>query len=232
MAITLEILYQDDCMVAINKPNGLLVHRSRIAADVSEFAVQILRDQLGKRVYPVHRLDRKTSGVLLFAFDREHTALLQQQLQDRQTQKIYWAIVRGYFPSDCVLHHPLHNEKGVLQAATTHFHCLQKVELPLPFGRYKTSRYSFIEARPQTGRMHQIRKHCNHLRHPIIGDRPHGCNKQNRLFKAQWQLTNMLLHAAKIELLHPVDKTPLLIKAGLPTEFVRMIGELGFEEVA
>ena len=222
MSKILEILYQDEYMVVINKPNGLLVHRSSIANDAEEFALQLLRDQIGQFVYPVHRLDRKTSGVLLFALDKETTRLLQQEIENKETTKEYHAIVRGYFPENIKVDHALTNDRGKVQEAITRFDRLQTTEIEVPLGKHPTSRYSLIRAFPQTGRMHQIRKHCNHLRHPIIGDRPHGCNKQNRLFKEHWNMTKMLLHAKKIVLVHPFSKKKLTIEASFPTEFLRM----------
>lgn len=222
MTKKLEILYQDNCMVVINKPNGLLVHRSAIANDAEEFALQLLRDQIGQFVYPVHRLDRKTSGVLIFGLDKESTRLLQQEIEHQQTKKEYYAIVRGYFPEEMVVDYALKNDRGKIQEAVTEFKCLKRTELNIPFGKHLTSRYSLIAAYPKTGRMHQIRKHCNHLRHPIVGDRPHGCNKQNRLFKEKWDMITMLLHAKKIELQHPVTRQKLTIQATFPKEFLRM----------
>jgi tRNA pseudouridine65 synthase len=216
-------------MVVINKPNGLLVHRSSIANDAEEFALQLLRDQIGQFVYPVHRLDRKTSGVLLFALDKETTRLLQQEIENKETTKEYHAIVRGYFPENIKVDHALTNDRGKVQEAITRFDRLQTTEIEVPLGKHPTSRYSLIRAFPQTGRMHQIRKHCNHLRHPIIGDRPHGCNKQNRLFKEQWNMTKMLLHAKKIVLVHPFSKKKLSIEARFPTEFLRMKETLLFK---
>ncbi|CAA6830133.1 MAG: tRNA pseudouridine synthase C (EC [uncultured Aureispira sp.] len=218
----LEILYQDAHLVVINKPNGLLVHRSSMANDADEFAVQLLRDQIGQFVYPVHRLDRKTSGVLVFALDKETTRLLQEEMQKKQTVKEYHAIVRGYFPEEIKVDYALTNDRGKVQEAITRFERLKTTEIDLPLGKYSTSRYSLIKAFPETGRMHQIRKHCNHLRHPIIGDRPHGCSKQNRLFKERWNMTTMLLHAKKLVLFHPFSKEKLRIEARFPAEFLRM----------
>lgn len=227
MTSELELIYRDEHMVAINKPNGLLVHRSPIANDAKEFAVQLLRDQIGQRVSPVHRLDRKTSGVLLFAFDSTITKQLQSQFTEGTISKNYIAIVRGYFPEKITVEHPLINDKGNKQEALTQFQLIAQSELDLPFGKHKTSRYSLIEAQPKTGRMHQIRKHLNHLRHPIIGDRPHGCNKQNRLFKERWAFTRMLLHAQSLTLEHPVTKQIIQLEAQVPKEFTRMQEILG-----
>jgi len=222
----LEILFQDEHFVAVNKPHGLLVHRSSIAADAEEFALQIIRDQLNQKVFPVHRLDRKTSGVLLFALSSESAQKLQSQLENPKTQKTYLAIVRGYFPDAIEVDHPLTNDRGKTQDAFTSFQTVCRTEIDIPFGKHPTSRYSLIKAFPKTGRMHQIRKHLNHLRHPIIGDRPHGCNKQNKLFKEKWNMTTMMLHAMELEMDHPVSNEPMTIKAPLFETFKMMKKEL------
>jgi tRNA pseudouridine65 synthase len=223
----LEIIYKDEDLVAINKPNGLLVHRSPIASRETLFAVQTLRDQLGRDVFLIHRLDRKTSGVLLFALSREMARALTEQFVDRTISKRYVAIVRGYFPELMTVDYPLTNDRDKLQDAVTEFKTLKTSELDIPFGKHSTSRYSLIEAKPITGRQHQIRKHCNHLRHPIIGDRPYGCSKQNQLFMNRWHMRTSLLHAAELSLKHPIDGRDLVLKAGLNAEFVRMQGVLG-----
>jgi len=222
----LRILYEDDYIIAINKPTGLLVHRSKIASNTAVFAVQELRNQVGYHVYPIHRLDRKTSGVLLFAKDRSFVSEFQNSLKAEDSHKEYHAVVRGYFPKQVILEHPLMNDHGVTQEAVTRFECILYSELPVPLGRYSTSRYSLIKAFPQTGRMHQIRKHCNHLRHPIIGDRPHGCNKQNKLFLEKWGLTEMLLHAYQLKINHPFEHKLLEIEAPYFSTFENMLKTL------
>ena len=219
----LDILYRDEHLIAINKPHGLLVHRSSIAADVEEFALQLLRDQVGLKVNPVHRLDRKTGGVLLFAFNKEAEIAMQQQFMDNRVKKKYLAIVRGRTPDSETIDYPLRKENGTLQEALTNYITLQRAEIDVPFGAHLTSRYSLIEAAPQTGRMHQIRKHMSHVFHPIIGDRTHGCNKQNKLFKDKWDMTTMLLHASEQSFNHPVTGEEIAIKAPLQSEFVRVM---------
>ncbi len=226
----LEILYQDEYLVAINKPHGLLVHRSPIATNTDTFAVQELRDQLGRHVYPAHRLDRKTSGVLLFALDKSVLPALQQQFTEHSLEKTYWAILRGYAEDSGTIDYALTNDKGKIQEAITHYKILQRTEIDIPFGKHATSRYSFIEAKPVTGRMHQLRKHFAHILHPIIGDRPHGCNKQNKLFLEKWQMGTMLLHAKSLQLEHPITHKPLDLKAGLQSEFQRMLETLEFND--
>ncbi|QHV94965.1 pseudouridine synthase [Spirosoma endbachense] len=218
----LTLLYQSDDLVAINKPHGLLVHRSPIASDASEFAVQMLRDQLGQRVYPVHRLDRKTGGVLLFALTDTMNSAMQQQFAEGEISKTYLAIVRGYTADEQIIDYPLRRDDGVLQDAVTFLKTRQRTEIPLPFGKHATSRYSLVELTPTTGRMHQLRKHMAHILHPIIGDRPHGCNKQNKLFLENFGMNTMLLHASRIQFKHPQTSEEITITAPYQTEFNRM----------
>ncbi|MES2799940.1 MAG: pseudouridine synthase [Bacteroidota bacterium] len=219
----LEILYRDDDLIAINKPHGLLVHKSPIAADASEFAVQLLRDQIGMKVFPVHRLDRKTAGVLLFALNTETNQLLQKAFMERQVNKSYLAFVRGYTAVEGAIDYALTDEKGRTKEALTRFKTLQQFELGLPSGKFSTARYSLVEVNPETGRMHQIRKHFAHIFHPIIGDRPHGCNKQNKLFLDHFDMNTMLLHAEKLSFIHPYSGEMIEISAKIQSEFQRIL---------
>jgi len=219
----LEIVYQDDHLIAINKPHGLLVHRSSIATDAKEFALQLLRDQIGKYVSPVHRLDRKTGGLLLFAFNKDVEIAMHQQFQNAEVKKKYLAILRGHAPDSQEIDYPLAKENGNMQEAFTAFVTLKRAELNIPLGQHPTSRYSLVEATPTTGRMHQLRRHFAHIFYPIIGDRKHGCNKQNRFFKEQWEMTTMLLHASELEFTHPVTNEPIHLKASLNDEFNRVM---------
>ena len=225
----LEIIYQDENLIAINKPHGLLVHQSSIARDATEFALQLLRDQVGKHVSPVHRLDRKTSGILLFAFDKVSEIAMHQQFMNAETDKKYLAIVRGFTPDAMDIDYPLAKENGTMQDAFTSFRTLQRAEIAVAFGKHPTSRYSLIEATPKTGRMHQLRRHFSHILHPIIGDRTHGCNKQNKLFKARWDMTTMLLHASELSFAHPITKERIHLKAGLHDEFKRVMDFMEME---
>ncbi len=215
----LEIIYQDEVMVVINKPTGLLVHRSPIAADASEFAIQVLRDQIGQKVFPVHRLDRKTSGLLVFALNEEVNKLMQMAFMNRAVEKKYLALVRGFIAEKGTIDYALTNESGKVQEAITHFQLLQQFEIEIPNGKFSTARFSLVEVNPETGRMHQIRKHFAHIFHPIIGDRPHGCNKQNKLFLEKWGMNSMLLHANELTFKHPVSNQEMTFKASLPADF-------------
>jgi tRNA pseudouridine65 synthase len=227
----LDILFRDEHLIAINKPHDLLVHRSAIAADAGEFALQLLRDQIGQKVNPAHRIDRKTGGVLLFAFSKSVEIGMQKQFAENQVTKKYLAIVRGHTDDNGAIDYPLRKENGTLQEAFTTYRTLKRAELDVAFGKHTTSRYSLIEATPATGRMHQLRKHFAHIFHPIIGDRTHGCNKQNKLFKEKWEMNTMLLHASSIEFMHPVTGDRIVIEAPLQQEFIRMMDLMGWQDI-
>lgn len=225
----LEVIYQDEYLIAINKPHGLLVHRSKIAAEADTFALQILRNQIGQPVYPAHRLDRKTSGVLLFALHKALDGPCQLLFRDFRTIKKYLAIVRGFTPFEGRIDYALRKENGTLQEAVTNYTTLAQSEIPYPSGKFQTSRYSLVEIHPESGRMHQIRKHFAHIFHPIIGDRPHGCNKQNRMWKETFNLDTMLLHAHTLDFIHPVTKAPVQIKAKVQKPFEQALKILNLD---
>lgn len=222
----MEILFQDDHLIAVNKPAGLLVHRSSIAKDATEFALQKTRDFVGKEVHPIHRLDRKTSGVLLFTFDKNTLHSMQNLFNEGKVRKEYHAIVRGFTDDSGKIDYALVNDKGLTQSARTIYTTHKKWEITKSFGRYKTSRYAYVHVFPETGRMHQIRKHFAHIFHPIIGDRPHGCNKQNRFFKREFNLIEMLLHAKRYSFEHPVTSDKIIIQAPIRNEFMRIVSLL------
>lgn len=224
----LEIVYQDAHLIAINKPHGLLVHRSSIANDAKEFALQMLRDQIGRKVSPVHRLDRKTGGLLLFAFEKDVETAMHRQFMNNEVFKKYLVVLRGFSPDQLEIDYPLAKENGTMQDAFTSFVTLKRAELNVAFGKHATSRYSLAEATPATGRMHQLRRHFAHIFYPIIGDRKHGCNKQNKFFKDQWEMTTMLLHASELSFTHPVTGDHISLKASVQQEFERVMHLMGW----
>lgn len=229
--MNLEIIYEDEYLIAINKPHGLLVHRSKLAKDAKEFALQMLRDQIGAHVFPCHRIDRKTSGILLFAKDTETNRLMQKMFLEGQLEKKYLAIIRGFSKENEIIDYPLKKDDGTIQESITHYKTIAKTEIELPHLSHPTSRYSLVEVCPKTGRMHQIRKHLAHIFHPIIGDRPHGCNKQNKLFKERWNMNTMMLHAHQLHFTHPITNNDIQMKANISDEFVRAMEFLGFPKL-
>ncbi len=201
-----EVIYEDEQLIAINKPHGLLVHKTRIAKDATEFALQQVRNYHGAHVYPAHRLDRKTSGALLFTKSETANKEVQALFRTRQVKKKYLAIVRGYTQASGTIDYPLSEEDAERKEAVTHYKTIQQYEIPLVTSSFPSSRYSLVELTPKTGRFHQLRKHMAHIFHPILGDRPHGCNKQNRIWKNRLSMDKMMLHAASLELEYPPSK--------------------------
>lgn len=238
----LEILYQDSHLVAVNKPAGWLVHRTWLDRHETVFVMQTLRDQIGQHVFTVHRLDRPTSGILLMALSSDVARSLSQQFEQHQVAKTYHAIVRGYLLDDGTVDYALTEELDKIadkfssaekapQPAITHYRALASVEVPLPIGRYPTSRFSLMELQPQTGRKHQLRRHMSHLRHPIIGDTTHGDLKQNRGVVEHFSCPGLMLHASQMQLSHPVTGEHLSITAPLDSRWQGLIGDFGWKGI-
>ena len=239
MRETLPVLYRDEALIAVHKPSGLLVHRSALDRHETRFAVQIVRDQVGQHVYPAHRLDRGTSGVLLFALDRDIARQLGEQFQTQQIDKTYLAIVRGYPDEIGAIDHPLTRQyddyefraadaTAEAQTALTRYRRLATVELPYAVDRYPTSRYALPELSPETGRRHQIRRHLKHIAHPIIGDATYGKGRHNRLFQERFGCRRMLLACTALRLTHPVTGQPFTLAAPLADDFASVIAALGW----
>lgn len=228
----LEVVYKDEYLVAINKPPGLLVHRSWIASEARQFAMQMLRDQLGQYVYPVHRLDRPTSGILLFALDPDTARLLSDQFASRNILKMYHAVVRGYVAEHGHVDYPLQEKLDKIadkkaqadkpaQSAVTDFMSLQRVELPFKVStRHDTTRYSLLQLSPKTGRKHQLRRHMAHIRHPIIGDTNHGDGRHNQFFRDHFGIQRLLLAATGLDFTHPVSGAEVSLRVDMPKEFL------------
>jgi tRNA pseudouridine65 synthase len=229
----LSVLYRDAHLVAVDKPPGLLVHRTRIA-EADTFVLQRLRDQLGQRVYPAHRLDRPTSGVLAFGLNADAARRLSAQFEARQVAKHYLAVVRGWPAAAGHIDHPLDDPDAdtqaqqQLRAARTAYRRLATVELPVAVGRYPTSRYALVLVTPHTGRRHQIRRHFAHIRHPLVGDTTHGEGRHNRFFRLQFGLHRLLLHAWQLDFTHPYPAAPLRIQAPPDLDWQRLLATLGW----
>ena len=230
----LEILYQDEHLVIINKPSGLLVHKSPIDKHETKFALQMIRDQIGKYVYPVHRLDKPTSGVLIFALSPEVAKLIGEAFRENEIKKEYMAVVRGYVDYDGIIDYDLkvildkkadrdRREDKEPQSAQTYYEQLKIVELPYPVSRYPVARYSLVKLFPQTGRKHQLRRHMKHILHPIVGDTKYGRTEHNNLFREKFDCHRLLLHASRIAFTHPLNKKFLVIDAPLDEVFRRVV---------
>ncbi|EPQ9968744.1 tRNA pseudouridine(65) synthase TruC [Vibrio vulnificus] len=220
----LEIVYQDDYFVAVNKPAGMLVHRSWLDKHETQFVMQTLRDQIGQHVFPLHRLDRPTSGVLVFALSSEVASQVMPMFAGQEMSKTYHAIVRGWIEEAGELDYALKVELDKIadkfasqekeaQDAITLYKPLAKVEVPYSTGKFPTTRYGLMELKPKTGRKHQLRRHMAHLRHPIVGDTTHGDGKHNKLFREEFDAPRLLLHASELRFVHPYTKQEVVIRA-------------------
>ncbi|MFE8069572.1 pseudouridine synthase [Marinobacteraceae bacterium S3BR75-40.1] len=235
---SLPILYQDQWLVAVHKPAGLLVHRSEIDRRETRFAMAILREQLGRKVFPVHRLDKPTSGILLFALDRDTAASVAIQFENHAVRKRYLTVVRGYPPLGGIIRHPLsvkddRRSRKTLdvenQSALTCYHRLARAELPFAVDkRYPASRYSLVALHPRTGRRHQLRRHMKHISHPIIGDSTYGKGNHNRFFRDQFNVDRLLLAATNLQLKHPVTGEALHLEAKPSQDFQTALEALGW----
>lgn len=224
-----QILCLNDVLCAVAKPSGILVHRTPISPD-RVFLVDLLREQIGRRVWPVHRLDRATSGVMLFALSTDAAAALGQQFERGEVEKCYLALVRGWLPEHGEIDHPLRDGRGCSareREALTRFRCLGQAELDVAVAPHATARYSLAEVRPATGRTHQIRRHFNHIAHPIVGDVNHGDRHHNRLFRERYDCHRLLLHASSLGFRHPDSDEWMTIAAEPAPAFGAVLDALG-----
>jgi tRNA pseudouridine65 synthase len=220
----LDIIFQDKDLLAINKPAGLLVHRSNVAIDIHENVVDQLTNQLGIPVFPIHRLDRPTSGVLLFALNTETAKTMAEKMQQNEIKKWYATIVRGLTKPSGHITKAISSEynptkkKSAISYYKTVCHALANI----PYRGYPTTPYSLVLASPQTGRTHQLRQHFAHIRHYIIGDKKHGDVKQNKHIVPHLNLHTMYLHACQVLFTHPITNQEILINAPLPLAWENM----------
>ena len=236
----IEIIYEDEHLVAINKEAGLLVHRSWLDKGETRFAMQLTRDAVGCHVFPVHRLDKPTSGVLLFAKSPAVARSLTEAFTAHKVTKQYLAVVRGFMSEQGSVDYALSFKPDAIadkfanldkpaQEAVTHWQSLAQIELPFAVSKkHDTTRYSLMRLTPETGRKHQLRRHMRHLFHHIVGDTSHGDGRHNRFFRTQYDCSRMLLHAQTLALSHPVTGEPLLLKAGLDDQWMHIMEEFGW----
>ena len=227
----LPLLYQDADYVAVHKPPGLLVHRSWISQDEA-FLLQRLRDQIGQRVYPVHRLDRATSGVIFFGLSSGAARRLQEIFESGRADKTYRAVVRGWLEEPVLVDHDLDDRESgkAPRPARTRLTPLASVEIDAAVDRYPTARYSLVEAEPLTGRRHQIRRHLKHVDHPIVGDTTWGKGTHNRFFRKRFDVHRLLLVSWETRFRHPLTGNPIRVHAARDSEWDRLMGALGWAD--
>lgn len=238
---TLAVIYHDDHYIAVHKPSGLLVHRSPIDRHETRFALQLVRDQIGQRVYPVHRLDKPTSGILLFGLSSESARAMNALFTAQQVEKHYLAVVRGHVPESGVIDHAIKDKVDKMagskqkldkeaKPAVSEYQCLASCELPIEVDYYPQTRYSLVKVIPKTGRRHQIRRHMKHIRHPIIGDAKYGKGVHNRFFRTEYDSHRLLLASTLLRFFHPYSEETISIQCPLADEFRQICIQLGWED--
>ena len=225
----LQVLYSDAQLAVINKPAGLMVHDSKLARGETDFAADRLREQFGKPIFLIHRLDRATSGCLLLAFDRDTASALGKVLMTGEVEKDYLAVCRGWPEERFSIDHPLDGGPGKpdKKPAVTHFVRLATGELPVPSAGFETSRYALLRCQLETGRFRQIRRHLKHAFHHMIGDTSHGDGRHNLQFRMRG-VHRMLLHASRLAFIHPASGERINVVAPLDAEFLKALELFGW----
>lgn len=228
----LQVCFEDNYIIAINKPNNVLVHHSTMARNQSneKSLIQLLFGEYQLPFYPIHRLDRKTSGIILFAKKKEYVAVFQELFINNQIQKTYYGIVRGHIPESGIIDTPVKGrDANTYKEALTHFKRLKTNELAIPVHPYDNSRYSLVELSPKTGRLHQLRIHLNKISHPLIGDPKYGDRFHNRMFETEFEISNLFLHAKEIYFIHPFTEEKVLITADFPTHWKIVVQKFSWQ---
>jgi tRNA pseudouridine65 synthase len=224
----LEIMYQDEYCICVNKPNNVVVHHSFLSRNIAEeqSLLQLLETQLGKKYYPVHRLDRKTSGSILLTTKTEYVSKFQELFTLQQIQKTYYAVVRGHAPDSKIIDTPVKGKDGKsYKEALTHLKTLETITLDIPVKPYDSSRYSLVALEPKTGRMHQLRAHTLKVSHPIIGDAKYGDKNHDLMFETNFGWKNLFLHAGGLTFKHPFTQEALNLKSEFPEDWNSLFKE-------
>ena len=232
MTESIEIIHEDESIIVVNKPNNILVYASYFARNIKDDdLVTLLKEQTEHELYPIHRLDRKTSGILILAKEKEFVKGYQQQFENNQVQKHYYAIVRGYCSPKGIIETPTKNaETGKYKEALTYYETLETIELDISVHPYEKSRYSLVKFTPKTGRMHQLRIHANKISHPIVGDYQYGDRFHNRMFENELNCNNMFLHAGELTIKQPNSGNSLTLKSGFPAEWDKLFENFNWQK--
>jgi len=221
----LEIIYEDETVICVSKPNNILVHHSYHSRNKANepSLLQLLFTEFKTDFYPIHRLDRKTSGIILLAKRKEYVAKFQELFTKNEIQKTYYGVVRGYSPEEKKIDSPVKGRDGNMhKEALTYLKTIDKITLNTPVKPYQTSRYSLVELSPKTGRMHQLRVHMNKISHPLIGDTKYGDKNHDTMFAEKFAWKNLFLHAQKLEFIHPFYYQRIELKASFPEDWIHL----------
>jgi tRNA pseudouridine65 synthase len=217
----IEIIFEDEYIIIVNKPNNVLIHNSYYSRNIKEpTLLELLNNQLNSTFYPIHRLDRKTSGVLMLAKQKQFVATFQELFDDHKIQKKYIGIVRGFVENSILITSPVKNpDTQIYKDAETLCNPLNTIALEIPVHPYQHSRYSLVELIPSTGRMHQLRIHMNKISHPIVGDYKYGDRFHNRMFESEFNCNNLFLHAYTLSFIHPIKQNSITVKSSFKEDW-------------
>ena len=230
--MSLEIIYQDNYCLLVTKPNNVLVHHAHHSRNkIDEVSlIQLIENQFGKRYYPIHRLDRKTSGIILLASKREYVASFQALFTNNKIQKIYYGVVRGFSQEHLIIDSPVKGRDAlVYKDAETQLKLLDKITLEIPVKPYKSSRYSLVELKPKTGRMHQLRIHMNKVSTPLINDAKYGDKNHDLMYAEQFGWRNLFLHAGSLEFIHPFTNQKLTLKSSFSEDWIQLFQKFSWK---
>ena len=230
--MSLEIIYQDNYCLLVTKPNNVLVHHAHHSRNkIDEVSlIQLIENQFGKRYYPIHRLDRKTSGIILLASKREYVASFQALFTNNEIQKIYYGVVRGFSQEHLIIDSPVKGRDAlVYKDAETQLKLLDKITLEIPVKPYKSSRYSLVELKPKTGRMHQLRIHMNKVSTPLINDAKYGDKNHDLMYAKEFGWKNLFLHAGSLEFIHPFTNKKLILKSSFSEDWIQLFQKFSWK---
>lgn len=230
--MSLEIIFEDDYLLCVSKPNNVLVHHAYHSRNVSDEAslLQIIKNETDLKVYPIHRLDRKTSGIILLTKEKEYVAKFQELFTNDLIQKTYFGVVRGFSPDVKTIDSPVKGrDANVHKDALTELKTLANITLDIPVKPYDSSRYSLVQLSPKTGRMHQLRVHMNKISHPLIGDAKYGDKNHDVMYAENFGWQNLFLHAGKLEFTHPFTSEKLILQASFPKDWLALFDEFDWE---
>lgn len=225
-----EIVYEDEYCFVVNKPPNVVVHHSKYVGDLHEYSLVELLNQLNIFGFPVHRLDRKTSGLILFSREKSNVSIFQKLFDNKLIGKKYIALLRGFVNDSGLIDSPIKNERGNYKEALTMYKTIFSFEWDLAVKPYSTCRYSIVEFEPVTGRMHQLRVHANKIAHPIIGDPKYGNRHHNHFFEEYLGDSKLFLHAIKLSFIHPIFNSEIKLKV-LPPLFWKNLGIINLESL-
>ena len=235
----IDILYASGGVIAAHKPSGMLVHRSALDGSATVVLLSVLRDQLGYPVWPVNRLDRGTSGIVLLCSERTQINKLAAQFAEGTVGKHYLAVVRGHPPRELLIDHPLRPQEDdhgwhpdparcAPRAARTGLVRIATAELPVCVDRYPTSRYALVALTPQTGRRHQLRRHMKHISHPVIGDATYGKGRHNRFVADALGGGRLMLASTALRFWHPFLNETVTVTCPPSSDFRRVTEAMGW----